>query len=101
MKRFNMKKCDAEGDVKCCTGVVGAVFIVAATILTLLTMNGLGILGMFFVGIMLCRHKMMKCPCCHMHGHCHTEAGGEVVSKPEAKVKPKAKAKPKKDVEKK
>ena len=48
-------------------GILGVAFIVVATILTLVTMNGLGILGMFIVGVMLCRRKMVICPCCESH----------------------------------
>lgn len=99
MKRFNMKKCDS--DMKCCTGVIGAVFIVIATILTLLTMNGFGILGMFFVGIMLCRHNVAKCPCCCTHAHDCMVGEGEVESKPKTKPKAKAKTQPKKEAVKK
>jgi len=52
-------------------------------------MNGLGILGMFFVGIMLCRRKMVICPCCD--AHCDKDGECVVESKPKAKAKPKAK----------
>lgn len=42
--------------------LVGGFFLIVATILTLLTLNGFGILGMFLVGILLCRRNMM-CGC--------------------------------------
>ena len=45
--------------------LVGSVFLIVATILTLLTLNGFGIFGMFLVGAILCRRGSM-CGC-----HCH------------------------------
>lgn len=52
-------------------GIFGVILIVLATILTFVTASSLGILGMFFVGIMLCCHKKMSsckmpygCRCC-------------------------------------
>lgn len=65
------------------TGVIGIAFIIVATILTLITMNGLGILGMFFVGLLLCRKKW---PCCDAH-HCMCSAEEKPKSKPKAKPK--------------
>ena len=63
------KKCDVMSG--CWTHrsqVLGAVFLVIAAILTLLTLNGFGILGMFLVGIMLCRRKSMESCCgCSCH----------------------------------
>lgn len=59
-----MKKCDTKGCFSHRSQILGAVFLVIATILTLLTLNGFGILGMFLVGILLCRHHMMGCQCC-------------------------------------
>ncbi|MCH9689346.1 MAG: hypothetical protein K0U24_07375 [Gammaproteobacteria bacterium] len=91
-----MKKHKACGMTSECwsgfTKVLGIGFIIVATILTLITMNGLGILGMFIVGAMLCRRK---CPCCVPHDEYHGQCG------PEDKPKPKPKAKPKKEVVKK
>jgi hypothetical protein len=94
-----MKKHKACGMTSECwsgfTKVLGIGFIIVATILTLITMNGLGILGMFIVGAMLCRRKF---PCCgphHEHHEHHDKCG------PEDKPKPKPKPKPKKEVVKK
>ena len=49
----------------------GIVLIVLATVLTFMTLSGLGILGMFLAGLMLCCHKKMsmnrcgcECGCC-------------------------------------
>jgi hypothetical protein len=79
----NVKKCGMTSE--CWSGfvcVLGVAFIIVATILTLITMNGLGILGMFVVGAMFCRHK---CPCCASHNH---DAHDEMCSS-EDKTKPK------------
>ena len=56
-------------------------------------MNGLGILGMFFVGVMLCRHNVAKCPCCHAHGHDYMAGECEVESKPKTKATTKTQTK--------
>lgn len=101
MKGFNMKKCGV--DMGCWSGfagVLGVAFIIVATILTLLTMNGLGILGMFFVGVMLCRRKMVMCPCCHAH-HMHGEDDADCVVESKPKVNANSKVKPKKETVKK
>ena len=88
------KKCETVG--ACWTHrsqVVGASFLVIASILTLLTLNGFGILGMFLVGIMLCRRKSMcTCPCCVSHPmmETHCSSGDEV----EMHVKKKTMKKP-------
>ena len=66
----NLKKCGMTSE--CWSGftcILGVGFIIIATILPLMTMSGFGILGMFLVGAILCRHK---CDCCsyqHMHEH--------------------------------
>ena len=77
------KQCDRN--MECWSGfagILGVAFIVIATILTLITMNGVGILGMFIVGIMLCRRKMVICPCYESIDDCSTE------TKPKAKKAP-------------
>ena len=69
-----MDNCKSSG---CWSGatVGGIVLLVIATILTLITLNGIAILGMFIVGIMLMCHKRMSCcsscPCCK-EGSCDT-----------------------------
>ncbi len=81
------KKCNL--DMGCWSGfvgILGVAFILVATVLTIYTMNGVGILGMFIVGVMLCRRKMVICPCCDAHKEfcddlCETE------SKPKPKAK--------------
>ena len=69
----NMKECKITGDCKMhWCGIFGAIFIVLATILTLFTLSGFGILGMFLVGLMFCCHKHMSsrscCSCCKCCG---------------------------------
>lgn len=58
----------------CCTShrceILGAVLLAIATILTVLTYSGLGIFGMFLVGLVFCCHKHWSCPtesCCDVH----------------------------------
>ncbi|OGV30200.1 MAG: hypothetical protein A3E88_01280 [Legionellales bacterium RIFCSPHIGHO2_12_FULL_35_11] len=41
--------------------LVGAIFLVLATLLTILTLSGLGIIGMFAVGLMLCCNGHICC----------------------------------------
>lgn len=44
--------------------IIGIVFLVIATVLTLITLSGMGIFGMFLVGVLMCCHKhYQKCPC--------------------------------------
>jgi hypothetical protein len=51
--------------------IAGAIFIIVATLLTLLTLNGFGILGMFIVGLMLCRRDCCSyCGCYEGDGSC-------------------------------
>lgn len=90
----NGKKCGMTSE--CWSGfacVLGVAFIIIATILTLITMNGFGILGMFIVGAMFCRHK---CPCCGPHHHGDYHGPHHDMCCPEDKPKPKPKPKPKK-----
>ena len=47
----------------------GVILLIIATILTLITLNGIAIFGMFVVGVMLLCHKRIRCgssacPCC-------------------------------------
>lgn len=44
--------------------IVGSVLLILATLLTILTFSGLGILGMFVTGLFLCCHKHMCCKHC-------------------------------------
>lgn len=78
------KKCDMSKDCwSGFTGILGAAFIIVATILTLITMNGLGILGMFFVGLMLCKHHCIPCHTYHHeHGDMCCDVDDEGVQKP-------------------
>ncbi|MDF1645455.1 MAG: hypothetical protein P1U61_00520 [Legionellaceae bacterium] len=90
----NGKKCGMTSE--CWSGfmgLLGAGFIIVATILTLITMNGLGILGMFIVGAMLCKRKGLCCGCETHHGHHHHDGMCCVEDKPTPKAKPKAKPK--------
>ena len=70
------KKCNIT---ECCKThwyrILGIVLLVLAVILTVITFSGLGILGMFLAGLMLCCHKHLSskmgwggcgcgCSCC-------------------------------------
>lgn len=46
--------------------ILGIIFLAIATVLTLYTLNGMGILGMFIVGLVFCKHKHSNvcCPKC-------------------------------------
>lgn len=64
--------------------IVGGVFLVLATLLTILTLSGLGIFGMFITGLAMCCHRHM-CFCRNnMHGCCEDEleANSEHTEKP-------------------
>ena len=68
-----MKDTKACAVKSCCWGkheIIGTIFIIVATILTILTHNSFGILGMFIVGVMLLRNQHCNCYC---HSSCHTE----------------------------
>jgi len=70
---------DAKDDKKCrsqSAAFLGVVFIVAATILTLFTLDGFGIFGMFLVGVMLLRKG-----CCSACG-CHNSMACEIPDMP-------------------
>lgn len=81
--------------------IVGAIFILIATLLTIFTVNSLGILGMFIVGAMLlcCKHSRCNCSChcgcCNdlSTQHCDTKGTHE---HEKAHKKPAASAKAKK-----
>ncbi|WP_133128169.1 hypothetical protein [Legionella nagasakiensis] len=48
--------------------ILGLILLLIATILTILTANGIGIAAMFLVGLVLCAHKCLchkSCPTCH------------------------------------
>lgn len=80
--------------------LLGLILIVIATLLTLATMNGLGIFMMFFVGGLLCCYRHLSC--CHVDDnhdyHCHITDTNEtvVVHKDTRPAVRKAPAKPKK-----
>lgn len=50
---MDKNKCKG-GPTRC--EVLGFILLLIATLLTIFTFNGLGILGMFFVGLALCCH---------------------------------------------
>lgn len=60
----NSVKCKV---MECCRSnrcsAVGIVLIVIASIMTIVTFSGLGIFGMFIVGLAMCCHKRLLCQC--------------------------------------
>ncbi len=69
-----MQKSKANKTDVCCTShwcqILGILFLVVATVLTLLTFSGIGIFGLFIVGLVFCFHKHWG------HTHCsHGEHG--------------------------
>ena len=53
-----------------CYGIMGMILVVLATILTLVTLNGAGILGMFLAGLVFCCHKHMSSKSCCLGCRC-------------------------------
>jgi len=56
-----------------CVEVVGLILLVVATFLTLVTLNGFGILGLFIVGLLLVTHKNWSCASCACPCHSNME----------------------------
>ncbi len=69
----NKKDCKVSA---CCRThgckIVGALVLVLATILTLITYDGMGIFGLFVVGLVFCCHRQMSCRSCSC-GCCTTD----------------------------
>jgi hypothetical protein len=99
-----------DKDKKCCSmldvvkykksQVFGLFLLVLATLLTFFSYEGLGILGMFLVGLCLFKGHVWgckcNCGCCNKSHHDSCCAIGECDDiKVEAKAKPKAKPKAK------
>ncbi len=59
--------------------IFGGVILILAILLTILTLSGLGIFGMFLTGLFMCCHRHMGCCCCKKHDPecCDTEEGSE------------------------
>ncbi len=83
-----------------CCRIIGGIFLVVATALTLLTHSDAGILGMFLVGLGFCISRRMGCKpcgccgscscCCDCTGSCDT---GMTCDEPAKKAAPRKKAK--------
>lgn len=67
------ENCDKKA---CCWAyrheLIGITLLVLATILTIITGNGFGIVAMFIAGICLCCYKHFCCHTCH--DHCGTSS---------------------------
>jgi hypothetical protein len=96
-----------ENEKKCCgffghiwyrkVEILGVVLVVLASVASLLSFSGLGLLGMLLVGWGLISRHCMKCRCssCCYEGcedkNCETTAGDVCEIKPVKKTKAKAK----------
>jgi len=69
--------------------LVGLVLVILATILTLLTLSGLGIAAMFLVGAALCCHKCFGHCHCNGHSHLHSHRMDDVNTELEITPPPK------------
>lgn len=73
--------------------IVGGIILLLAILLTILTLSGLGIFGMFLTGLFMCCHRHMGCCCCKKSAVecCETEevceATSTVKSSPKKAVK--------------
>lgn len=55
--------------------LLGLILLIIATILTVVSYNGFGILAMFIVGAVLCCYKYWHfCHCHHTHDACSSDA---------------------------
>ncbi len=73
-------------------GFLGIILVLLAVVLTLITSSGLGIFGMFLVGMMFCCHKHMSSKLCGSGCKC-CGSSGDVVCDVTEKVEKKAAAK--------
>lgn len=70
--------------------IVGGIFLILATLLTILTLSGLGIFGMFLTGLFMCCHRHLCCcknnsaECCDTEVEC--DASEKSAPKKTAKV---------------
>jgi hypothetical protein len=59
---------DKNKSGSCCithkSEILGVILLAIATVLTLYTQSGVGILGMFIVGLVFCTHKHFGCRGC-------------------------------------
>ncbi len=63
--------------------VIGGAFLVIATILTVITLNGLAVFGMFLSGLFFCGcNKMMSKRCCCDKSSCCNVDSGASCSEP-------------------
>jgi hypothetical protein len=105
---------DKKNKSACCVShkmeIFGVIFLVIATVLTLYTQSGMGILGLFIAGVVFCKHKHPGCSkcgctncecCCDMsscgNGSCDTDSYNMASCDMPA---PKKKASPRKKVKK-
>ena len=82
------KDCKVESYKTYGCKIFGIILLVIAAILTLITLNGLGILGMFIAGLILCCHKHMGCTtshcccCCNKESTCTTTTDVNATNNP-------------------
>lgn len=69
--------------------LLGLIFLIIATLLTIVSHSGCGIVAMFIVGLVLCCCKHWH-PMCYSHEHCHCpchEGHEHEMEKPAGKAK--------------
>ncbi len=78
----DLKKCNITACKTHWCSIFGIVLLVLATVLTFMTLSGLGIFGMFLAGLMMCCHKHMsskRCGCgCGCGCECCADTEGMV-----------------------
>ncbi len=77
-------------------GFLGIILVLLAVVLTLITCEGLGIFGMFLVGMVFCCHKQMSSKLCRSGCACGCkccDSSDDVVCDVTAKVEKKVAAK--------
>ena len=78
-----MKNTCQTGSGTCARTVIGALFLIVAVALTILTHDGAGILGMFIAGTVFCVKRSSGCNPCGGCGTCACCCGCNVNCGPE------------------
>jgi len=85
----DLKKQDKYSLSDCCLNtysIIGVAYVLVATVLTLITQSGFGILGMFLVGVILWHKSHGCCSCCDCYetkeGSC--DASAHDIEKPKS-----------------
>lgn len=73
--------------------IVGGIILILAILLTVLTLSGLGIFGMFLTGLFMCCHRHIGCccrnsatECCDVEEVCETTSAAKSAPKKTTKT---------------